>query len=340
MKFQKLAAPLLMLTLSACGADGPSYSAAVEHDSVVVHLDTWYHPPGLGERIFGGADGLTQRISIAGKTVAMSGNYVPREWDEAEELDIDDYSPNFWAQVADKFNAIKPPEKHAGEHRWLYRELVAMRDAPLGPANKYYNEGRLTADYEASIVSHAGPDDKLTTDGEDAASKIAGEAYVAWIEDHTSGDDWGANMDPKKLANRGFRDRMRTPGFEFKQRLEVWAESAFGTGFDHSGTIAFTYRRRIGEGEWGWKLMHQKGELACNHGACPRSDKMQLRHVCDSRKVSNWYIIDGECEGDWGLGHLCNDDTSVQINHAQGVWTGNKCPGSRRGIVPKCGRQF
>ena len=140
MKVLKLVAPVLMLTLVACGQEGYSYSATVKHDGVTVDLDTWYSPPGLGERIYGGADGLSMRISIGGKTVSMAGNYFPADWEEAEEFDPFEYSPHFWAQVAEKFNAIVSPEEHKKEHHWLYNELIALRDAPLGPGNKHYGE--------------------------------------------------------------------------------------------------------------------------------------------------------------------------------------------------------
>ena len=136
---------LSLFTLVACGQEGPSYSVSVKHDGVTVDLDTWYSPPGLGERIYGGADGISMRISIGGKTVSMIGNYFLREWDDAESTDIDDYSPLFWAQVAEKFNAIQPPEEHKKEHAWLYSELVALRDMPLGPGEQALRGAALTA---------------------------------------------------------------------------------------------------------------------------------------------------------------------------------------------------
>ena len=159
-------------------------------------------------------------------------------------------------------------------------------------------------------------------------------AYLA--EERARGWDYSSAA-PRRGLNRGFRPQNRQAGYEFRQRLEIWADSAL-FGWDHSGTRVVTYRRPRGSSA-SWEQMGDARD-ACNHGDCPGQKKMRVREVCDPEAVSDWYTVDGECEGNWMASHLCNDDTSLQISHAHGVWTGWKCPGAKRGIVPKCGRQF
>lgn len=189
MQFRKWAGLVLLASVAACGGEeGQRLHGEVEHEGTVVTYETWYHPPGIGQRVFGGADGLSNRISVAGKTVSMTGNYIPPEWKNAPQAEVDDYSPKFWAGVAEKFNAIKPPKDHEDEHKWIYNELIALRDAPLGPGNKYYGEHALMASPEdPNIVSHAGPNDDLTGEEEAKASKIAGEEYAELLKKKTSG---------------------------------------------------------------------------------------------------------------------------------------------------------
>ena len=131
---------IAVFTLVACGQEGPSYSASVEHDGVTVDLETWYFPPGLTERIYAGADGISLRISLGGKTVTMIGNYFPSEWEAAEHTNPFEYSSVFWSRVTEKFHAIVPSERHKKEHEWVYKELVALRDGPFKAGERRYGD--------------------------------------------------------------------------------------------------------------------------------------------------------------------------------------------------------
>lgn len=140
--------------------------------------------------------------------------------------------------------------------------------------------------------------------------------------------------------NRGARPQHWEPGWEFRQSLHVYSMHAFRTGWDHSGSITFTYRRPAGSGA-AWELYRRT--LTCNHGTCPELDpQMKLRYICDPQVViSGWWGEDGECSGDWGPygwnhRHLCNDDLALQINNAFGRWTGDHCANKGRGITPRC----
>ena len=140
--------------------------------------------------------------------------------------------------------------------------------------------------------------------------------------------------------NRGKRPQHIEPGWEFRQVLHVYSMHAFRTGWDHSGSITFTYRRPAGS-HAAWEQYRRT--LTCNHGTCPElSPEMKLRYVCDPNVVLNgWYGEDGECSGDWGPygwnhRHLCNDDLALQINNAFGRWTGDHCANKGRGVMPAC----
>ena len=330
MQFPKLAVLTLLVGLAACGKEGEHWHGVLNHEGVDVEYETYYHPPGVGEKIFGGSDGLAYRIAIGGKTLDSAGNYIPDRW--KDKGDFQEYPREFWAGVADIFNSIDPGEDHKEEHHWIYRALVKLRDVPRTlPAD--LNEHRLGLTSAPKAVSYANGDTDLTSEDEILASKKAGEEMAEYLLAHTSGEEWGST---RRVLNRGFRGQIREPGYEYKQRIELWANQIIG--WNHSGTRTHTYQRLAGTGEGGWRLLHTTD--ACNHGDCPEKNGMRIRDTCDSGVVSDWYAVDGECEGNWMSSHLCNDDTSLQINHAQGIWTGWRCPGAKRGIVPKCGRQF
>jgi hypothetical protein len=159
----------------------------------------------------------------------------------------------------------------------------------------------------------------------------------------------GSSGSSGSSRNRGFRERHIEPGFEFKQELDLYAMHSWPTKYDHSGTVTYTYRRKRGSQDpWGPPY---RIDCSCNHGSCPHhyvcpnhGDKeMKLRERCKPGVViDGWYGVDGECRGEcrpigWGKEvHLCNDDTALQINNAHGIWTGDICRGTVRGIIPSC----
>ena len=329
MQFPRLAATLaLVLGIVACGKEGPSWHGEVEHEGVTVEYETFYSPPSLGEKI-GHASGYAGRLVINGKTMALSpGVKHPDDWDE--QGNASEYGQEFWGQVAEKLRHL-PNKDHEDEHVMIVKMAEALRDSP----------GFLAADHTDKQALRIQQEDPELA-AEAAYSKATGEKMIAaYREEHPEefqADTWSSGgSDVRRAKNRGFRHQIREDGYEYHQVLELWADHAL-FGWDHSGTRARTYRRPKGSNA-AWQPIGNYID-ACNHGDCPAEKHMRLRQVCDSGVVSDWYVIDGECEGNWMTSHLCNDDTSIQINHAQGIWTGWKCPGAKRGIVPKCGPQF
>ena len=313
-----------------------------EGEKTVVY-ETWYQRPGPSAWAKG-ARGVAARLSIDDQTVALSpGVGYPAAWD-TQDGQVADYPVEFWQAVLDKFSTLPVDPDYAADHAILRESLNTLREATAkwGKSSSQAATLQATPEQDANGVPIVrDPERAWESPTEAEYSRAVGERAAATY--HAQQQLWERSnkygpLDPRNALNRGYPKQNRLDGWEFRQVIELWKQHAFGTGYDHSGTKAYTLRRRRGTQD-GWTL-YNRPYFSCNHGACPGEESMRPYETCDSGVVMDWYANDGECEGNWMSGHLCNDDTSMQINHAQGIWTGNACPGAKRGIAPRCGRQF
>ena len=128
MQFPKLAALTLILALAACGTEGQHWHGTLEQNGKTVEYETYYHPPGVGEKVFGGSTGLSYRFTVDGKTVDFAGNHIPAEWKQDQDNFLN-YSPEFWDGVAEQFSALKPGKDHEEEFIWLRNTLNRYRES-------------------------------------------------------------------------------------------------------------------------------------------------------------------------------------------------------------------
>ena len=206
MQFPKLAALLpLALGLAACGTEGQHWHGTLEEDGKTVEYETYYAPPGVGEKVFGGANGLAYRLVVDGKTVDSAGNHIPRDWNE-NKGDPMAYSAEFWGNVAEKFKAIKPGKDHEDEHTWIYNVLVDWRDTMRRPGHGQTQDQALTAESsyhsagttQAPSLRHSGaPKALATTPGRASAASVlatmaTAQAPRACVNDRSATKAWSA----------------------------------------------------------------------------------------------------------------------------------------------------
>lgn len=134
MQLRKWAGLVLLAGLAACGHEGQRWHGTLEQDGHSVEFETYYYPPGVGEKVFGGASGLAYRIVIDGKTVDMAGNHIPAEWYENKGSALE-YSAEFWGELAEKFKAVDPGKEHGDEHHWIYNVMIDWRDTMSRPGH-------------------------------------------------------------------------------------------------------------------------------------------------------------------------------------------------------------
>ena len=129
---------------------------------------------------------------------------------------------------------------------------------------------------------------------------------------------------------------------EYRQEMELWSQNIkifffFGGNAKehHTGTKTRFYLRKINSEEpWHYIGSQSYG----NHGAKPDEEDMQRYTTCYLPVTQGWIAFGGECDGLWGIGHLCNDDTAHQIWHGHGNWNNGEhhCIGKKRLYRPWC----
>ena len=338
MQFPKVAALILTLSLAACGHEEQRVHGEIEHEGTVVTYESWYAPPSLGER-FNQSEGIAARIAVDGKTMILTpGVGHPKEWDNGDGSSLN-YSNDFWAAITRKFEALPVEKDREDDFHVLLFDLKRLRDTPRTLPADALTQGLTIRPSEDSVPVITDPNHIGETDEEAARSREVGEAAIKKYQDDQIEKGWSLGpVDIRKAFNRGKKRQNFLAGWEFTQKIDLYKQHTLLTKFDHSGTVAVTYRRPKGS-HGAWERYNDQF-VACNHGDCPGTGSMRQYETCDSGAVSDWYANDAECRGNWMSSHLCNDDTSMQINNAQGIWTGDECPGWKRGIAPHCGRQF
>ena len=149
-------------------------------------------------------------------------------------------------------------------------------------------------------------------------------------------------------ARHGAVNALKThvANWEFKHRIELWSQQyrrpidGKRTVNHHSGSYDIVMKRRLHSND-PWQL--QEGGRNCNHGACPWTEEMQQYAVCenDTPVTHEVFAAHSDCNGFWGLNHLCNDDTALQINQAYGRGLGvTSCKSTHRANRPWCGVQW
>lgn len=106
-------------------------------------------------------------------------------------------------------------------------------------------------------------------------------------------------------------------------------------GAEHSASgIVVKYRGFETQYQW-TSFLDRKTR---NHGTQAGAMDMSLYALCDMYPHTiGFYAWKGECQGKWGLDHVCNDDTVLQLYHAAGNWSGGShCPITHRKLAPYC----
>jgi hypothetical protein len=297
-----------------------------------------------------GGHTVSMRLSNnKGETLMAAGglpdSWLNRHWPNYEPFTLQaDFAAAKQQVLNTDIEKVAPECLYPMYFEFLFDTPVSRRITPASP-NEHYAEPSL------NLSAHDAHED--THSGDDWAYQTPESLY--WlqqllelgrppaIETHPHGmsRSWGRISDMKHRGpirpdgvRRGRHDE---PGI-FKEVLFLFSGPIGKTGWDHTATVTEVFKlidARINK----WDLAYRYE--TCNHGACPWDRGMRQYEVCEPEVLlQNWWAIDNECRGMWLFGHLCNDDTALQISNGFGTWSGEYCRNPKRFHRPNCRRHW